>query len=256
MKKPVLGIMLLLFVIGLSGSALHFQPTKADPEAQLLLETDKYAYIWLWENVTITLTNISNETVEIGGYPAWTIFTYPEEESVYPNIFSTCIWWLDPGESDTFTWNQYNETGSPVEPGMYVVRDTQGWGLSAYFEIEWYKHYVPDPEEVDLAFWMVNETAYVKVTITYPVLALNVSDWGIVVRNDSDYWVDSEVWFLISDYYYQMVQVLSYTYDLGCLEPENYAFTFSAWGVPVKSIAFNIPSGGCGGSRPPLLLKQ
>jgi len=239
MRKTVLRITLLLLVIGVNGSALHLQPTKADPQAQLLLETDEYGYIWLWENVTITLTNISNETVEIEGYPAWGIFTYPEEEPVYPGNFSTSLWWLDLGEKDTLAWNQYNEVNKTlVLPGMYVVRDTQGRGLSAYFEIVWYVRYTPDPQEVGLAFLMVNETAYVEATITHAVFALKVVDWGIVVGNNSHFGADSEVWFLISDFYLQMVQVLSYTYELGYLESGCYNFTFTAWGIPVKSICF------------------
>lgn len=247
MKKSVLGIMLLLFVVGIgvSGLALRIHPTKADPEAQLSLETDKDGYIWLWENVTITLTNIGNETVEIEGYPAWQVFTYPEGEPVYPSNYSTSLWSLAPGEKDTFTWNQYNNfTKKYVLPGTYVVRDTQGWGLSAYLQINWWVHYVPHPEQVDLTLWMMNETVYIDVTITYPVIALDVADWGVVVRNGSDIWVDSEVWKLISDWYLQMVQVFSFTYDLGHLEPGNYAFTFSVWGAPVESIHFTIGLAG------------
>jgi PKD repeat protein len=103
--------------------------------AQMLLETDKDVYI-LGENVTITLENIGNETVSIGGYPAWGIYTYPEESLVYPSYYTFLAWSLEPGENDTFIWNQYNAfTNSPVYPGMYVVSDTQGWGLSAYFTI-------------------------------------------------------------------------------------------------------------------------
>jgi len=103
--------------------------------AQMLLETDKDVYI-LGENVTITLENIGTETVSIGGYPAWGIYTYPEESLVYPKIYAWLLWSLEPGENDTIIWNQYNAfTNSPVYPGMYVVRDTKGWSLSAYFTI-------------------------------------------------------------------------------------------------------------------------
>jgi PKD repeat protein len=99
------------------------------------LETDKDVYI-LGENVTITLENIGTETVSIGGYPAWGIYTYPEEALVYPKVYAFLAWSLEPGENDTFIWNQYNAfTNSLVDPGMYVVCDTQGWGLSAYFTI-------------------------------------------------------------------------------------------------------------------------
>jgi len=101
----------------------------------MLLETDKDTYV-LGENVKIILKNIGAETVWIGGWPAWMIYTYPEEEPVFPAIFAFLLWELAPGENDTITWSQYNQyTHSPVGPGMYVVRDINGWGLSAYFTI-------------------------------------------------------------------------------------------------------------------------
>ncbi len=103
--------------------------------AQMLLETDKDTY-FLGENVTIILKNVGTETVSIGGYPAWGVYTYPEESFVYPSYYTFWAWSLEPGENATITWNQHNAfTNSPVDPGMYVVRDTQGWGLSAYFTI-------------------------------------------------------------------------------------------------------------------------
>jgi len=133
MLKAASRIMLTLLFIGVLTLAFNIQPTCA--ESRLTLETDKNVYI-LGENVKIILTNVGSETDWIGGYPAWTIFTYPKEEPVYPKIFATLLWWLEPGENDTVTWNQYNEyTQSFAEPGMYVIRDTKGWGLSTYFEI-------------------------------------------------------------------------------------------------------------------------
>jgi len=133
--KAVSGAMLMLLFLGVTITAFNFQPAKADQGPQLLLETDKNLYI-LGENVTVVLSNIGTETIQIGGYPKWQIYTYPEEEPVYPSIFSLLLWSLEPGENDTITWNQTNEfTHSPVEAGMYVVRDRAGWGLSAYFEI-------------------------------------------------------------------------------------------------------------------------
>ena len=113
-------------------------------KVQLLLETDKDVYI-LGENVTITLRNIGTETVEIWGHPAWGIYTYPEESFVFPKYYAFLIWSLEPGENDTITWDQNNAfTNSLVDPGMYVVRDTKGWGLSVFFEIT---HLPPPPPE-------------------------------------------------------------------------------------------------------------
>lgn len=134
-RKTVSGSMLALLLISMLTLTFNIQPTKADQESQLLLETDKDTYM-ISEDVTIVLTNIGVETIWIMGYPAYQIYTYPKDEPVYPNIFLTLLWSLEPGENDTFVWNQYNAfTHTPVEPGMYVIRDNQGWGLSVYFEI-------------------------------------------------------------------------------------------------------------------------
>jgi len=112
-------------------------PIAEDVQLPLVeLKTDKTEYA-LGENVTITLTNIGITYARIGGYPCVEIHTYPEGEYVWPWIIAFLAWGLAPGESETWIWNQCNEfTQSPVEPGMYVVNDTQGWGLSTFFEIE------------------------------------------------------------------------------------------------------------------------
>jgi hypothetical protein len=107
----------------------------ANAEAVLQLTTNKSVYA-LGEEVTITLENVGNEYREIGGWPCVIIYTRPASEPVWPIIFATLLWGLAPGESETWIWNQTNEyTGSPAEPGMYVVNDTLGLGLSAEFEI-------------------------------------------------------------------------------------------------------------------------
>jgi len=113
-----------------------FQPQLAKAEKHgLSLETDKNVYA-LGENITIILTNNGNETVDIGGYPAWEILTHPESEHVCPVVYATLLWVLDPRENDTILWNQYNLLNSTfVEPGTYVLKDTQGWELVSSFEI-------------------------------------------------------------------------------------------------------------------------
>ena len=144
LRKTLSGIMFSLILISMTELLFPNQAIRADQQVCILLETDKHVYT-LGENVTITLTNNGSERVDIGGYPAWQIFTYPEEEPVYPAIFAFLEWHLDPRENDTFVWNQINEFNqSSVNPGAYVVRDTQGWGISAHFEIVAAEIIVPD----------------------------------------------------------------------------------------------------------------
>ena len=101
----------------------------------LRLRTNKHVYL-LGENVTIILENMGNSTVDIGGYPAWQILTYPEEKPVFPEVYALLAWNLEPRQSDVFVWNQYDEFNDKfVEPGTYIVRDTQGWNIYTIFEI-------------------------------------------------------------------------------------------------------------------------
>ena len=178
LRKTASGIMFSLLLISMTGLVFHNQAIRADQQVCMLLETDKCVYT-LGENVTITLTNNGSERVDIGGYPAWQIFTYPGEEPVYPAIFASLAWYLDPGENDTFVWNQYNEFNhSFVKPGAYVVRDTQGWGLSAHFEIIAAEIIVPDDyptiqEAVNAA--NPGDTIYVKAGTYYEHVTINNS---------------------------------------------------------------------------------
>lgn len=243
-RKAISGKMLTLLFIGMLTLAFNMQSVKTDQKAQLLLETDKDVYI-LGENVTITLKNIGSETIHIGGYPAWQIYAYPEEEPVYPKIFAFLAWSLEPGQNDTITWKQYNEfTQSPTEPRMYVLRDTQGWGLSAYLEIvsaeEQWIPYVPLPDQVDLEFWIEDQVAYVEVSVTFYDAGYNVSDWGDVVKDGYEIWADSEIWDWTGPAAL-VITTLCHIYNLGELEHGTYTFTFKAWSLPVESIVFTIP---------------
>lgn len=137
-------IIFMLFLIGVltlpSGAIglnlyLNIDLTTTQQTAQLILETDKQIYL-LGENVTIILKNVGNSSVRIGGFPAWQIFTYPEEEPVYPKVFATLAWNLEPGENNTFIWNQYNQfKESFCTPETYIAKYTQDWELSTLFQI-------------------------------------------------------------------------------------------------------------------------
>lgn len=124
-----------------------------------------------------------------------------------------------------------------------MVKDTQGWGLTAYFDIvpakEWVP-YVPLPNMVDLVFWTKDRVAHIDVTITFPDAGYRVSDWGTVVKDGYEIYVDSQIWDW-TDPSALVITTYSHTYDLGRLKAGDYVFTFKAWGFPVKSISFSIP---------------
>jgi len=66
-------------------------------------------------------------------------------EPVWPRYFALLAWGLEPGESETWIWNQYNVYADEnAEPGVYVVNFTGALYtpatiLEAFFEIveEW-----------------------------------------------------------------------------------------------------------------------
>jgi len=171
-RKAELGITLTALLI--ITMIITYNVVSANAEALLQITTDKSVYV-VGEEVKATLKNIGDAYIEIGGYPCVMMYTYPDLEPVWPKIFAFLIWGLGPGESETWTWNQYNEfTENPAEPGMYVVRDTQGWGLSADFEIipdleltmTVNKDIVPIGQQIDFTLTLTN-IGKNNVTITF-----------------------------------------------------------------------------------------
>lgn len=130
--KTVVGIVLTILLAAVAAAC---SVVPANAEAVLQLTTNKSVYV-LGEEVTITLENVGNEYREIGGWPCVIIYTSPASEPVWPWVFATLLWGLAPGESETWIWNQtIYYPRSYAEPGMYVVNDMLGLGLSAEFEI-------------------------------------------------------------------------------------------------------------------------
>ena len=122
------------------------KPVETMQESRLLLYTDKEAYA-LSENITIIMSNIGDESIYwVGRCPVpWDIFTSPDEVCVFATIPCFCLFELLPGENVTYIWNKADPfTVCPIEPGMYVVRDNQGWGFSTRFMIVDADIVVPD----------------------------------------------------------------------------------------------------------------
>lgn len=120
---------------------------------------------------------------------------------------------------------------------MLLVSSNVSESQSDYFE-EWVP-YVPYKVQVDLEFWMRNQTAYIDITITFSTSCYNISSWGEVTKDGYILWVNSEIWKW-TGICAQVIWSVSHTYELGYLESGNYTFTFKAWSVDVKSIDFTV----------------
>ena len=154
-------------------------PTRA--QADPYLWTDKNLYV-LGEEVQITLSNDGDEYMEIGGWPCVMIYKQPDLEPVWPLIFATLLWGLNPGESETWVWNQTNEyTGMPAELGTYIVKDTLGLGLSTEFEI------LP---KLELTMSVNMDKAFLGQKINFTMVLTNVGETDVTVRFGSSQVMD------------------------------------------------------------------
>jgi len=116
----------LVGVIGAYAYLLNNQPSvelvRMDVSDGLILEVDKTVYE-RGENVTITFTNNSTETVGLST-PVPFAIRDQEGNDVAPGAVIGRAVYLPPGESLTWVWDQYNHRSlSPdlVPPGIYTV---------------------------------------------------------------------------------------------------------------------------------------
>lgn len=159
--------------------AFDVELAKANQKAQLLLETDKDVYN-LGENVTITLTNIGDYTVMFGGWPPWIIYTYPEWERVYPEAIAYLAWDLDPGESETLSWNQYNEYNDTfVGPGRYVVWE-HNYEHTVFFDIASSTSCVAD--NLNITLTVSRPTIIVGEELDLTISAANIGSDNITLQ--------------------------------------------------------------------------
>lgn len=98
-----------------------------------------------------------------------------------------------------------------------------------------YHPYTPSPGATYLLYSTSNGSSYITVYITLPHTGFSIN-WGTVVRDGDNFWVNSEVWDL--GWGLQVITTFSHTYDLGVLLRGDYTFTFKAWNTTLKSLNF------------------
>ena len=92
------------------------------------VSTDKSEYEY-GETVTVIITNIGEATVEIAG-PCFNI-SNENGETVFSGCLF-CLWELEPGESETWCWNQKDREGEQVPWGNYTVEGSFPVGDKKY----------------------------------------------------------------------------------------------------------------------------
>ena len=180
-KKAVAGIVLALLAIGMIGLAFCVQQIKAglSGETDLLLETDKDVYA-LGENVTITLTNVGDDTVMFGGWPPWIVYTYPDWERVYPKAIAYLAWNLDPGQSVALSWNQSNEYSETfVGPGRYVVYE-HNYDHTVFFDVASSASCVTD--DLNLTLTVSQPTIVVGEELNITISTINIGSENITLQ--------------------------------------------------------------------------
>ena len=209
LKRNVAYLLLALILMMILALPFDVEIAEADEKIQLLLQTDKDVYN-LGENVTITLTNIGDDTVMFGGWPPWIIYTYPYWERVYPEAIAYLAWDLEPGESETLSWNQHNEYNDTlVSSGRYVVYE-HNYDNTVFFDIAGSKSCATNNLNMTLTVsrltMVVGEELNITISATnigsenvtlQPCYGSNVFD--IVVFNEtfSWKWSDGMYWIMI-----------------------------------------------------------
>lgn len=120
----------LVGAVGAYAYVLNSQP-KAEVELKrvdvsngLILEVDKTVYE-LGENVTITFTNNSTETVAFPSGTAWGgAIRDSEGRHIAPGLYTGDILYIPAGESSIWVWDQIDAGGEMVPPGIYTVEVT------------------------------------------------------------------------------------------------------------------------------------
>lgn len=127
-----------------------FHPiTVWDAEAGTFFRTSKSIYRQ-GEPVGFSFTNGLGSSITLSRGAPWEI-SRPDGTVVFSPISIMIIIDLGPGETQTWAWDQTDDEGNPVEPGLYVVNlETSAGNMSAMFCITGLKadkeHQNPDPE--------------------------------------------------------------------------------------------------------------
>jgi hypothetical protein len=136
LKRLFSGIIIVMLCLGVSALALRIQPVKADEQLELTMTVEKTDY-YVGEpiNVTLTVTNISNQTITFEYWAkTFDLLVHNDTGYIYQwskfgaHPFVIVDLSLDPGENITrvLTWPQTcNDTamsqGSPVSPRAYYI---------------------------------------------------------------------------------------------------------------------------------------
>jgi hypothetical protein len=119
-----------------------------NPQGSGRVFTDRFIY-QTGQSVHITFLNNGQDTVDFGGPPMFRIyrltfiFIIPAWGYIYPDWVHLVLFWLDPGESRTETWDQKTSDGIQVLPGIYRV------------DVPYFDHYTNSPQNASNYFLII-----------------------------------------------------------------------------------------------------
>jgi hypothetical protein len=84
------------------------------------IKTNRLGYC-LEEKMAITIENIWEDEVEFYKFPKIEIFN-EQGEKIFPSYIEEGNWLFNPGDRETYIWNQKDLEGNYVSPGNYTIR--------------------------------------------------------------------------------------------------------------------------------------
>ncbi len=100
--------------------------------------------------------------------------------------------------------------------------------------------YIPPSNIVELTYFQHDNVSYMNVSIAFPAIGYQVTDWGAVQVVGNTITVNATI-YAPTGTVIPTITPISHVYNLGTLSMNGYVFTFEVWGEIVKTTNFQIP---------------
>ena len=101
-------------------TSVEFFVENEEAQKQLKLKTNRNSYR-SEEEIAITIENICQTPIQFFVYPKIEIYD-KQDKMVFPQSTHEGSWILEPGEKETYAWNQIDLFGNLISPGEYYIK--------------------------------------------------------------------------------------------------------------------------------------